>query len=39
MVEVRAADLKVRGSSRVSIPPGTRVALVLDEGACSLIPE
>ena len=39
VVEVDGVDLKVRGSSQISIPPGTQVALVLDEGACSLIPE
>ena len=38
VVEVEGVDLKVRGSSQISIPPGTQVALVLDEGACSLIP-
>ena len=39
VVEVAGVDLKVRGGSRISIPPGTQVALVLDEGACSVIPE
>ena len=39
VVEVEGRDLKVRGSARVSVPPGTAVALALDEGACSLIPE
>ncbi len=39
VVEVEGVDLKVRGSSQISIPPGTQVALVLDEDACSLIPE
>ena len=38
VVEVAGVDLKVRGSSRSRFP-GTEVALVLDEGACSLIPE